>query len=784
MTATLESPDTGASPQPPPPAATPTAPAPAPQTQPIAAEVALTLVTLIAVAGLGRLFDDNSVLADLLLAGLAAHVLASASRRLGWGLLRSGLLQLVALVVVVSWVRYPDLQSWGLPSSATLDAARADLTEAWDAFGVVKAPTEPLPGFLLAGMVAIWLIGVVADAAAFRARLPVHALVGSFVLVLFTGMLGVDDWRLLSSVTYAAAALGFLLMYRLDRRPRRTAAARRRRSVQAGTGAAILGLAALLGAVGGPALPGAGDDPLFDWKELDGSGGGRRVTLSPLVDIRGRIVDQAPIEVFTVQADEAAYWRTTALDNFNGNVWGGEWKYEPVTGELDVLPPPVPQVTNIQTFTISGLADFWLPAAYLPVRIDQGAVKFDPESATLIGDGPTAEGFTYTVESVSPRFEADTLRRAEGPIPPEVLERYTALPDDFSAAARAEAERITADAATTYDAVRALQDYFIGNFTYDIDVAVGHDSGRVETFLTERRGYCEQFAGTMAAMARHLGIPARVAVGFTWGEPQEDGSYVVRGEHYHAWPEIWFPEIGWVPFEPTPGRGAPFSAAYTGVPEQQEGSNSLVPTTTIAGADDPTDAATPSVPDGLGLDGLEGEFTEDPGTTGAGGDGEGGGGSLATPIVAVVGATAAGGAAWALAVPALAAQRRRRRSRAASTDDERIEAAWTSLVSELTLDGMAPYEAETRREYVDRVAASTGLPGERLAAVADSADRAGFGGAAVSGGSTATIDEVQRLERQLRARHSTKDRVRRRLDPRPLQPSWPRRKPGSPPVVD
>lgn len=782
MTATLEPPGTaaGAAPQAP---AGPVTATPVPTTQPVAAEVALTLVTLVAVAGLGRLFDDRSVLADLLLAGLAAHVLASASRRLGWGLLRSGALQLVALVVVVSWVRYPDLQNWGLPSSETLDAARTDLTAAWDAFGVVKAPTEPLPGFLLAGMVAIWLIGVVADAAAFRARLPVHALVGSFVLVLFTGMLGVDDWRLLSSATYAAAAFGFLLMYRLDRRQRRTAAARRRRSVQAGTGAAILGFAAIIGAIGGPALPGAGEDPLFDWKELDGSGGGRRVTLSPLVDIRGRLVDQAPVEVFTVQADEPAYWRTTALDNFNGNVWGGEWKYQPVTGELDVLPPPVPQVTNIQTFTISGLADFWLPAAYLPVRIDQGAVKFDAESATLIGDGPTSEGFTYTVESISPRFEADTLRRADGPVPPEVIERYTALPADFSPAARAEAERITADLTTTYDKMRALQDHFIGNFEYDINVAVGHDSGRVETFLTERRGYCEQFAGTFAAMARHLGIPARVAVGFTWGEPQGDDTYVVRGEHYHAWPEVWFPEIGWVPFEPTPGRGAPFSAAYTGVPEQQEGGSSLVPTTTIAGEQDPADPSALTTPDGLPLDRLD-EFADDPGLTGGDGEGGGAGSSIATPVLAVTGATVAAGAVWAITVPALAARRRRRRTRSARSEDERIEAAWQSLVSELSLDGMAPYEAETRREYADRIAASTGLPGDRLAEVADSADRAGFACGTSGRTSSATIDQVRRLEHQLRGRHSAKDRVRRRLDPRPLQPSWPRRRPGGPPQSD
>src|SRR5690606_19777157 len=82
---------------------------------------------------------------------------------------------------------------------------------------------------------------------------------------------------------------------------------------------------------------------------------------------------------------------------------------------------------------------------------------------------------------------------------------------------------------------------------------------------------CEQFAGAFAAMARSIGLPARVAVGFTQGEtdPAEDGLYVVRGEHAHAWPEVYLAGAGWVAFEPTPGRGMPFAESYTGVEPAQ-----------------------------------------------------------------------------------------------------------------------------------------------------------------------------------------------------------------------
>jgi hypothetical protein len=151
-----------------------------------------------------------------------------------------------------------------------------------------------------------------------------------------------------------------------------------------------------------------------------------------------------------------------------------------------------------------------------------------------------------------------------------------------------------------------LQDWFRSEFTYSIDVPPGHGNSAIEAFLEDRVGYCEQFAGTFAAMARTLGIPARVAVGFTQGEQQDDGSYLVLGRKAHAWPEVWFDDYGWVPFEPTPGRGMPGAEGHTGVLPRQEGDPPPTtstttttttttappgPTTTIAGQAPPPPAA-------------------------------------------------------------------------------------------------------------------------------------------------------------------------------------------------
>jgi hypothetical protein len=100
-----------------------------------------------------------------------------------------------------------------------------------------------------------------------------------------------------------------------------------------------------------------------------------------------------------------------------------------------------------------------------------------------------------------------------------------------------------------------LQNWFrnTGGFSYSLAPAAGSGITQLVRFLTtDKVGYCEQFAAAMAVMARTLGIPARVAVGFLAPHPQPDGSYRYTSDDLHAWPEIYFSGSGWVRFEPTP----------------------------------------------------------------------------------------------------------------------------------------------------------------------------------------------------------------------------------------
>ena len=117
-----------------------------------------------------------------------------------------------------------------------------------------------------------------------------------------------------------------------------------------------------------------------------------------------------------------------------------------------------------------------------------------------------------------------------------------------------QALRLTRDAPTSYDAVKKVELWLQDNFTYSEHVPT-HDVPLMGFLQEDKRGYCQQFSGTMALMLRMAGIPARVAAGFSPGSYNKDTrEYRVRDLDAHSWVEVWFTGIGWVPFDPTPAR--------------------------------------------------------------------------------------------------------------------------------------------------------------------------------------------------------------------------------------
>lgn len=191
-------------------------------------------------------------------------------------------------------------------------------------------------------------------------------------------------------------------------------------------------------------------------------------------------------------------------------------------------------------------------------------------------------GETYQVDSVLSNPNIEQLREAGTEYPAWVTETYLQLPADFSARIRELAEEITAEAETPYDKAGAITRYLRENIEYAATVPPApRNTDTLEWILFEhKQGYCVYYATSEIVMLRSLGIPARMAVGFAQGEgftlrrnnfADEEGitpgSYTVRKKNAHAWPEVYFPGIGWVEFEPTGNQNPlnrPVAALDTG----------------------------------------------------------------------------------------------------------------------------------------------------------------------------------------------------------------------------
>ena len=336
-------------------------------------------------------------------------------------------------------------------------------------------------------------------------------------------------------------------------------------------------VAVLVGLLAGPLLPGS-TDPVLDLRRL-GQPGDSRTVISPFVGVRAQLGPQSNAEMFDVVSPVGAYWRLTSLERYDErrNIWVSEGTYARSDGNLDASPAGARSIT--QKFSINSLATIWLPAAFEPkaIRDSSVSVSYDKDSSSLIARGVTLEqGNQFTIQSVLPDLQAAALGgTAEG----SDLDAVYHQKADLDPAVEALTRRIVASAVTPYDKALALQNYFRDGFIYDESVNYSDDADPVAAFLRDRRGFCQQFASTYALMARSIGLASRVAVGFTPGDPLDpaeaeaagrevpagSADFVVRGRHAHAWPEVYFDKVGWVPFEPTPGRGNPQASDYTGV---------------------------------------------------------------------------------------------------------------------------------------------------------------------------------------------------------------------------
>ena len=727
-------------------------------------EAALLLVHLSVVGGFARLYEDGSFVAPLAGFTIGAHVLAVVTRRRRVPALLVLVLAVVGAGLAASWLLFPSSLRLGQPTGDTWDLAGEALRGSRDRFERMAAPAPVIPGFQLAAGLALWAAVWFADWAAFRLRATIEAMAPATVLFVFGAMLGSGAHRFVTTLAFAAAALGFVASHRalraqLDQAWLTTSPVAGPRAVlRAGAGLAVLGLVG--GAVVGPRLPGSEAEAVVRWRSEIRSGD--RTTVSPIVDLRKRLVNQSDTVLFTVRAQRKSYWRLTSLDRFDGQLWSSGGTFSAAAGGLGSTSPDLDESRrNRQEFRIDALSAIWVPTAYQARQLVEStdSLRWDPASSTLIVEADTtSDGLGYSVVSEVPILEPADLVRAGSNDAAGIEERYQGLPNDFPRVASDAAHAVTSGATNRYEQAIALQDWFRSEFTYSLEVEAGNGDDALVDFLDSREGYCEQFAGTYAAMARALGIPSRVAVGFTPGDadPDDPDLYTVRGKHAHAWPELWFPDVGWVLFEPTPGRGLPDAEAYTGVPEQQDESDPEITiqpstTTTVTGGSTSVPAATPP----------QDTIPRNP-TVIAGAE-QGGGhdrSSLATALIGVAVVVFLWLAAL-LAAPAVRARRRRTGGRSASA----VLDAWhEGLAPVRWLTGMRPRPAETHLEFSRRAAPPLGVLDRELTELAALATSASWDPAGASPSQAERAGSLARsLVDEARRRQGRLARLRRRL---------------------
>jgi transglutaminase-like putative cysteine protease len=291
-----------------------------------------------------------------------------------------------------------------------------------------------------------------------------------------------------------------------------------------------------------------------------GSGPARSTSevVNPFVAISGQLHAKQTTKLLTYATNDPNpdYLRMVTLDTFDGKTWLPASLHP--SAAVDRTDWPIPsQLTGTAqstTITIQQLRESWLPVAYPVTGITNLSGNWNVDDRTLdifAGGGTDTLGALYTVTSSHPTLSAQDLRDAPAP-DPSIVDAYTKLPTVPSQVL--DATRTAIGSLTNeYDKAMAIQQFFSeqNGFSYSTDVPAS--SSPLVSFLNNKKGFCQQFAGTFAVMARLAHLPTRIDVGFTPGSQVGPGVWQVTDKNAHAWPEVYFSGYGWVRFEPTPG---------------------------------------------------------------------------------------------------------------------------------------------------------------------------------------------------------------------------------------
>jgi transglutaminase-like putative cysteine protease len=551
-----------------------------------------------------------ALLAGALLGGVITWT--ALSYRVGrWG---TGLLNLGGILLAAFRLGASDTLLLGfLPSLDTFETLRVELGYAIELIRFGAAPVFPAAGLILILTIIFWVLGTLLSWGLLSNH-PTLALLPPLLFYLQIATIDRIPPRAGWTTAFLVVVALALLAVALDERS--LTAGRLRRSFAPGhvpmsaplfpSVFLIVAVATsvVLSGVATGLVPASG---FLNWRAQTGLGGGifSGVSFNLFANItQTDLVSRSEETVFIVEleGDEIPgnlYWKLFTLEEFDGDNWfpgrlttrtprsDAPWEDPEHAFRGETVP-----VT--QNFTIVKLAQNALPNLHSATYIQSEQALLNQSfrvraDASIPFDLRTWEGLTYQVISnvpvpdlgvlasqpgrrdrLSPIFQEAADRGvftaqpkappAEGLVRPEDINDYLDLPGEFDPTLGTKAAELTEDGTTAFEKALLLEAWFRdpSEFTYTIDIDPGHSANNLADWILDedspnyRRGYCEQFATAMAAMARAIGIPSRVVLGFTPGETLTDGRILVKGKNAHAWVELWMNGQGWVRFDPTP----------------------------------------------------------------------------------------------------------------------------------------------------------------------------------------------------------------------------------------
>jgi len=554
------------------------------------------------------------VIAAVLAAGITWTLLASRAHAL---IVAAG--NIIGFVITGGLLIAPETLWTVLPTSATWTAVQFELGRALEVIRYGVEPVRPVPGLTLLLAALFWILGFLLVAGLLNER-PFVAVITPLIIALQFVIIDRPPRGIVHVGIFLGVVALSLLAIRADERDQgsgrlQRVSATRPPSKRPTPGIAVLIAATIVLAIGAVALIGetVPNDGLVTWRTPSGytdeySGS---VSYNPYTDIKASLISQTNLPLFVATVDgmpaDQLRFRTVTLDVFRDGRWQTDRVQAFATDEetwiddSQVYRGETVEVTA--SIRIENLTQPWMPApttSNFVATADEGDLKTIRvrrlDGALFLPGDITYKGMEYTVRAEVAKYNGATLaalaRTEDGTLSPlfraaeeaneflpepevelEPLELanedfWTEFPDDLGAGVIQIAEGLTTNLETNYEKAIALEQYFrygnerYGDFTYNDSVPAEYTTTSVEDWLTDesnpyvRNGYCEQYATSMALMARALGVPSRVVLGFAPGkEMLNDNTVLIQDKNAHSWVEIWIPQFGWMMFDPTPRPG-------------------------------------------------------------------------------------------------------------------------------------------------------------------------------------------------------------------------------------